>query len=288
MARELFELSSSDLGRPLKDLEMSYRPAELWRPINDAMKERRSMHVPDVKLPSGASVQHLDVHVAPLFDAADEVAGISVTFSDETRRVLLYEELTRSREELETTYEELQASSEELETTSEELQSTNEELETTNEELQSANEELETMNEELQSANEELSAINNRLRERGEEVKLANRFLESVLSSFQQATIVMDRDLRVLLWNEIAQEVWGLRSDEAVGQFFLNLDIGLPVEGLKRPLRAVLTGKSEELAQELDAVNRRGKPFHCRVRIRPLIGEDHKNDGVLVLVEDAR
>jgi two-component system CheB/CheR fusion protein len=261
---------------------MSYRPAELRGPIEDAKRERRTVHLADIKFvsPTGG-VRYLDVHVSPLLDAADAVGGVSIVFDDETGRVALYDELARSREELETAYEELQASNEELETT-------NEELETTNEELQSANEELETMNEELQSTNEELNSINTRLRDRGDEVKRANQFLESVLASLRQATLVIDKDMRVILWNEIAQDLWGLRAEEVLGQFFLNLDIGLPVDQLRRPIRLVLRGEADQQAVELDAVNRRGKPIRCRVVARPILDDERAVEGLLLLLEEVR
>ena len=115
-------------------------------------------------------------------------------------------------------YEELQSTIEELETTNEELQSTNEELETTNEELQSTNEELETMNEELQSVNEELETTNDELRARGGEVDQVNAFLETVLKNIGTGVAVVDADQRVQIWNEQAEDLWGLRSNEAQGR----------------------------------------------------------------------
>src|SRR5262249_49915954 len=162
---------------------------------------------------------------------------------------------------------------EELETTNEELQSTNEELETTNEELQSTNEELETMNEELQSTNEELETINDELRQRTDDLNALNSFLESILTSLQSAEIVVDRDVRIQVWNKQAAELWGLRDDEVEGEHLMNLDIGLPVERLNQPIRLCLTGESdEEIALDFEAVNRRGRSVRCRALITPLRG----------------
>src|SRR5207248_1847328 len=142
---------------------------------------------------------------------------------------------------------------EELETTNEELQSTVEELETTNEELQSTNEELETMNEELQSANEELQTINEELRDRSDELNHVNGFLQSILASLKGAVAVLDRDLAVLVWNDHAEEVWGLRNEEVQGKPFLNLDIGLPMDGLRPVLRETLNGTDGKHPVTLDA-----------------------------------
>ena len=181
-ARVLFSINPKDIGRPLQDLEISYRPAELRSLIEQAYAERRAVTLTSVerRFPDG-EVQYLDVVVAPLFDDGQKPLGAAVSFIDVTRATRLQEELRRSQEEVQTANEELQSSNEELETTNEELQSSNEELETTNEELQSTNEELETMNEELQSTNEELQTVNEELRTRSEELNHLNAFFESVL-----------------------------------------------------------------------------------------------------------
>ena len=194
--------------------------------------------------------------------------------------------MSHSKQELETAYEELQSTNEELETTNEELQSTVEELETTNEELQSTNEELETMNEELQSTNEELQTMNDELRNRSTELNSNNAFLEAVFTSLRSAVVVLDRELRVQVWNTGALDLWGLRPDEALGASFFNLDIGLPVGELHQPIREVLSGGAMHRELALPATNRRGKSVRCRVAIAPLLGVDKAVTGTILLIED--
>jgi two-component system CheB/CheR fusion protein len=204
-ARALFGLTARDLGRPLQDLEVSYRPVELRSLIDRALAERHQVTLRDVERRTGSDVSFFDVQVAPLQTTVGTTVGTSVTFMDVTRYRRLhetledskakletaFEELQSTAEELETTNEELQSTNEELETTNEELQSTNEELETTNEELQSTNEELETMNEELQSTNEELETINDELRQRTLDLNEVNSFLESILVSLEAGVVVL-------------------------------------------------------------------------------------------------
>src|SRR4051812_6919395 len=180
-ARVLFDLTPSDLSRPLQDLQLSYRPIELRSCLDRAYAERQAVVVKDVEWTTGqGGVSYFEIHVIPLVDAGGSLLGASINFLDTTVMKRLSDEHERSTRELETAYEELQSTNEELETTNEELQSTIEELETTGEELQSTNEELETMNEELQSTNDEIETVNKELRERGEEVKRVNAFLESI------------------------------------------------------------------------------------------------------------
>jgi two-component system CheB/CheR fusion protein len=210
---------------------------------------------------------------------------VVLTFTDVTSHRRLQRELEESHQELETAYEELQSTNEELETTNEELQSTVEELETTNEELQSTNEELETMNEELQSTNEELQTMNDELRTRGDELNSSNAFLHSILTSLEGGVAVVDRELRVLAWNEAAEELWGMREQEVRGQHFLNLDIGLPVDGLRTALRKCIAGESGS-GLTLEAVNRRGKPIRCQVTCTPLRGPTDEMQGAILLMQE--
>ena len=174
-AREQFTLSDADIGSPLQDLDVSYRPAELRALIDRARQERREVAQRALPWDQNGKIRFLDVLVVPLYDDDRTLLGTRISFSDVTPLKSLQDELTHSKQELETAYEELQSTNEELETTNEELQSTVEELETTNEELQSTNEELETMNEELQSTNEELQTMNDELRNRSTELKFQQR-----------------------------------------------------------------------------------------------------------------
>jgi two-component system CheB/CheR fusion protein len=219
-------------------------------------------------------------------DSGGRALGVSITFRDVTQEHRLREELARSNQERETAYEELQSANEELETTNEELQTTVEELQTTNEELQSSNEEMETMNEEIQATNEELQTMNAELRRYSEDLDQMNSFLQSILASVRLGVVVVDQDLEVHLWNDRAEDLWGLKADEAVGQSLLNLDIGLPVEALREPVSTFLAGhgKYEELV--LNAVNRRGKSIRCRVTCTLRLGMTGERRGVVLLMDE--
>jgi two-component system CheB/CheR fusion protein len=95
-----------------------------------------------------------------------------------------------------------------------------------------------------------------------------NQFMSGVLGSFHAGVVVVDADLRVLAWNAAAEDLWGVREDEARGQYVLSLDIGLPVAELQPLLeRQVVGDGGPHETVELDAVNRRGRPVRVRVTI---------------------
>lgn len=284
-ARILFNLSIRDLGRPFHELELSYRPVELRSLIERAYTDRRPVQLTNVEryLPD-ATRQYLDLKILPLQDNGNNFLGVSISFTDITRYTQIQEELQHSRQELETTSEELQSTNEELETTNEELQSTNEELETTNEELQSTNEELETMNEELQSTNEELQTINNELSDRTTELNRSNTFLRSILGSLETGVVVIDTNFNILIWNYRVEDLWGLRTDEVLGNSLFGLDIGLPVDKLRIPLREVLSGRSQLQQLVLEATNRRGRTIQCYITCTPFRGSEI--EGVILMMAD--
>jgi two-component system, chemotaxis family, CheB/CheR fusion protein len=286
-ARALFNVVPSDLGRPLQDLELSYRPIELRSHIKEALELRRPVILHDVEGETAARERRwFDVQISPLADAGAQPIGVSVTFTDVSRVQDLQTQLTRSKQDLETAYEELQSTNEELETTNEELQSTVEELETTNEELQSTNEELETMNAELQATNEEMETANDDLRHRGDELRDANALLEAILTGVRSSVIVLDRELRVIAWNRRSEDLWGVRSEEVRGQNFLNLDIGLPADPVRSAIRACLAGDADKAAFVVAATNRRGKPIACRVTGSPLAGANREPRGVILMIDE--
>jgi two-component system CheB/CheR fusion protein len=287
-ARDLFGLVPTDVGRPLQDLELSYRPLELRGHLDRLRDERGVIALENVRwtVQDEEQPRVLDVAITPLL-VDGELRGASVTYEDVTSAERLRVELEQSKRDLEQAYEELQSTVEELETTNEELQSTNEELETTNEELQSTNEELETMNEELQSTNEELATINEELRNRTLELNEVNAFLETILASMGLAVAVLDGRQTVQIWNRHAEDLWGVRAEEAVGQHFLGLDIGLPVDQLRATIRDALRGVDGHGATTLEATNRRGRSIDCTVRTLPLtVGADEVT-GVILLMEQA-
>src|SRR6266540_2308798 len=278
-ARALFNLSSDDNGRLFQDLEVSYRPVELRSRIQRSYVERRASPLFEVEWTGGSGeTLFLEVEIVPLLHPHDQtLLGASVSFSDVTRSHRFQEELEHANRGLEEAYEELQSS--------------NEELETTNEELQSTNEELETMNEEMQSTNEELQTINDELSRRSAELNEVNAFLESIWASLGGAVTVLDDDMRILVWNQRAEDLWGIRQDEVQGKHFFNLDIGLPLDQILPAVRAVLSGAGEPSPRGLSlaATNRRGRHITCQVTCSPLVGTDEHVRGAIVMMEqDAR
>ena len=260
VARATFGIMASDLGKPLQDLEISFRPIELRSLIQQAYGERGPVSITQVKrVKSDGTAQYFDVQVTPLREQEKQPAGAAISFVDVTR-------------------------AHELQTA---LHRTNQDLETANEELQSTNEELETMNEELQATNEELETTNDELQLRTDGLNHANAFMHAVLSSLKMGVAIVNSGLEIIAWNETAEHMWGIRAKEAQGQSVLDLGIGLPLDKVGSQIRSCLNGKKDGEETILQAVNRRGKSIKCRVACKAFVGPDEKR-GVTVIMEEVR
>ncbi|HWC81744.1 MAG TPA: CheR family methyltransferase [Pseudonocardiaceae bacterium] len=256
-AQHLFGLTERDIGRPLRDLELSYRPVELRGYIDQARSERRSLRIKDIEWQRGpGEVLALEVHVSPLL-SDETLVGVSLVFHDVTTNRRLLAELNRANRQRESAYEE--------------LQSTNEELETTNEELQSTNDELQT--------------INTELRERSSELDEVNEFFGSIMSSWHAGVAVVDQSMRIVVWNTGAEGLWGLRPEEAEGEHLLNLDIGLPVAELRPIVRPALGDPEYWTEVTMTGVNRRGRTISVRVVCSSLRDRSNTPSGAILIME---
>jgi two-component system CheB/CheR fusion protein len=106
--------------------------------------------------------------------------------------------------------------------------------------------------------NEQLHSINEELRERSADLSRANSLFESILAGMHSGVVVLDRAMRVVAWNYRSEDLWGLGSDDVMGQNFLSLDIGLPVDRMRAPIEACIAGDAPLSEVVLDATKRRG------------------------------
>lgn len=286
-AGAMLGLSERDVGRSFSDLDIAYAISDLGLRMASALDAKETVALREVRSERrGGTPMYVDVQMVPLLDGRDNVLGLSLTITDVTRLYDLKLEIETANSQLETAYEELQSTNEELETTNEELQSTVEELETTNEELQSTNEELETMNAELQSTNDELQLTNEQVRDRSFAVARLNDFMQSIVNSLDAAVIVVNRELRVQVWSRKAEQLWGLREQEATGEELLSLDSGLPVDALRPWLRQVFAGAEPSLRDlPLSALDRRGRSLALRVTISGMTPDSRGPSGAVLLIE---
>ncbi|MBF8299931.1 MAG: signal transduction histidine kinase, partial [Acidobacteria bacterium] len=198
-----------------------------------------------------------------------------------TRPPAAHREDARLAEELSATREHLQSVIEQQEAANEELQSANEEVQSANEELQSVNEELETSKEEIQSSNEELATVNDELNNRNLELNRLNNDLVNLIGSVQVAIVIVGPDLRIRRFTPAAEKLFNLLPADLgrpLADIRLNLD-GLP------DLEPLLTEVIDTVSvKACDVRDRHGHWYS--LRLRPYRTLDNKIDGVVVMLVD--
>lgn len=283
MAREglLMDLRNA-IGRAKKDA-VSVRKHNVEMKDSDSPRGARSIHsirfeVVPITVGNLKEMYFMvifqDEHAEPRRGKAGLRRGAAPRQSGaSTTRILKLEQ------ELSATKEYLQSVIETQEATNEELQSANEEILSSNEELQSTNEELETAKEELQSANEELTTVNDELRNRNVEVTQANNDLTNLFASIDVAVIMIDRDLTIRRFTPEAQKFLGLIPAD-IGRPLLNINPTIEIPDFQT---MVLTVMSTFHPVEKEIHSRDGARY--QLRILPYhTSEDHIDGAVITII----
>jgi two-component system CheB/CheR fusion protein len=277
----------------------------LVHPIQQAVRQaRRSaspVSRPAVRITSPGKAHEVDLDIIPVtgFDgihfmvvfreqpraeetekAAPRVVGKKgrstrgrVDSSEERRIRALEDELTTTREYLQSVIQNLEAANEEL-------QSANEEILSANEELQSTNEELDTAKEELQSTNEELNTVNDELRGRNEELSRINSDLQNFLGSVQIAIVVVSRDLSIRSYTPKAEEVLNLIGSD-VGRPLTQIQPNIDCPDLEERIKRVIDTVAVE---ETEVRDDRGRWYTMHIRAYK-DADDRISGAVLALID---
>lgn len=189
-------------------------------------------------------------------------------------------DLLKLRDELSQTKDSLQTIIEEQEATNEELRSANEEIQSTNEELQSTNEELETAKEELQSTNEELTTLNEELQNRNSELGQVNNDLNNLIASFAMPILILGTDFTLRRFTPMAQKLFNLIPAD-VGRRITDINPNLRLPQLDKIAAEVIESLN---VKEINATDEEGKTYS--VRVRPYRTAENTIEGVVVVAVD--
>ncbi len=167
----------------------------------------------------------------------------------------LSDELTVTREHLQSLFEEMATANEEMQGLNEEAQASNEELQATNEELEAANEELQATNEELISLNEELNI---------KTVELSGLYEEyaHLYDALEFPVLVFDNQLQLGRFNAPAARKFDLRSI-AIRQHVSRLKLPAELRVIEQTLANAAAQR--EQAQKMIVLDER----HIRIIVAP-------------------
>lgn len=115
-AKLLFQIAQRDIGLPLRDLEISYHPADLRSCIERVYQERKPILLKNIPTARNISsnLTHYDIQIVPLINQDGNILGATVYFIDVTQNRHLQDELLSAYEELQIINNELHRISSEL------------------------------------------------------------------------------------------------------------------------------------------------------------------------------
>lgn len=286
------ELASGDPSLDLLKMAREGLLHALRGALNEARRTLKPSRRDGVLVRVNGGTQQVNLQVLPVSDSSDP--HFLVLFEPPLRvrpsankppaagkrRPVKNHRIERMREELTTSRDYMQSIIQDLEAANEELQSANEEILSSNEELQSTNEELDTAKEELQSTNEELNTVNDELNARNDELSYLNSDLVNMLASVPAAIVIVTSDLRIRRFTPMAEHVLNLIPTDVsrpIGDIKPNIDAP-DLEELTREVIDTLTIK------ELEARDRSGRRY--LVRIRPYKNQENRIDGAVLTFSD--
>ena len=193
--------------------------------------------------------------------------------SVETQTVRLAQDLSTTREHLESIIETQEAANEEL-------QSANEEAQSANEELQTINEELETSKEEIQAASEELTTVNDELQHRNVEIDQINNDLLNLIASVEIPILMLGGDRSIRRFSPGAGRILNVTSAD-IGRSIHEVKLQIQVPDLERALAEVIDSSSTKEISVQDSDGR-----WCALRIRPYRTVENKVDGAVLMLVD--
>jgi two-component system, chemotaxis family, CheB/CheR fusion protein len=279
--------------------------------INQAKKNNQTARRENVSVDRNGSTRTVNIEVVPLknlrdrcylilFEEADKgggYAGVPLAI-DEATALEKHPRSTKTKKtaggtpayqisrtaelenELSETRDYLQSIQEQHEAANEELQASNEEVQSANEELQSLNEELETSKEELESTNEELTTVNEEMANRNAELNRLNADLTNLQTSTKLPIVLLGRDLAIRRFSAQAERQFNLVATD-VGRPISIARHNLDVADLEAFIGEVITNVRESEREVRDTDGR-----WYSLRVRPYMSLDNKVDGAVVVLLD--
>lgn len=251
-----------------------------------------------IKIPHDNLVRLVNIDIIPFKSAGNEEDFLLILFEDKATAVSSaspvssnveskegttssYEqEISVLQQELTSTKDYLQSIIEEQQASNQDLRAANEEILSSNEELQSTNEELETAKEEIQATNEELNTINDELQRRNIEATQVSNDLQNLLSSINIAILMLGGDLQIRRFTPVAGSIFNL----------IPSDVGRPLSDIKHKLN--IPDLEAQISEVISTLNLKAQEVQDQydhwydLRIRPYRTLDNKIDGAVVVLVD--
>lgn len=125
-----------------------------------------------------------------------------------------------------------------------------------------------------------------RLAEMSENEQLLRRYYERMIASAPVAMEIIDKNCRIIAWNEAAEELTGIPQQEALGADKFRLQPGLLKHNGPEILARVFQAKEVSRIQSFPYERRDGTVRYVDVTFLPFIQEDEEITAIIVFVQD--
>jgi two-component system cell cycle sensor histidine kinase/response regulator CckA len=147
---------------------------------------------------------------------------------------------------------------------------------------------LEQTTAELTKANDQLLQEINERNQLEEELKDTNRFLKNILDSSSSISIVStDLEQNVLFWNKGAENIFGYKAEELVGQ--QKIDILYPngeTKEIVNEIRSMIVKDKKNVSKEVKEITSEGRTLWVNLNLTPRFDEKGNVIGILGIGED--
>ncbi|MBV9997568.1 MAG: PAS domain S-box protein [Verrucomicrobia bacterium] len=124
-------------------------------------------------------------------------------------------------------------------------------------------------------------------RKRAEQaLRESNRFNEQIIQGAQEGIIVLDRELRYLVWNPYMERVSGAKAGDVIGRHALEVFPHLEALGLYAHLERALAGEYLKSPDTLMPLPHRGRPVWIAAEEGPLYSATGVVTGVIVTIHE--
>lgn len=269
---------------------------DLLSAISQAKQQNLTVKREGLQVREGNRVRQITINITPfqvganqecflvLFEETPPISEWPATTHEVTtpskRKIREDQEIAQLKQELTTTREHLQSIIEEQQATNQDLRGVNEEILSSNEELQSTNEELETAKEEIQATNEELNTVNDELRRRTQEATQVSNDLQNLLNSIHIPILMLGANLQIRQFTAAMEGIFNL----------ISTDIGRPLSHITHKLN--IPNLEQQILEVIRTLNLKAQEIQDRdghwyyLQIRPYRTIDNKIDGAVVVLID--
>src|SRR3972149_3032043 len=137
-----------------------------------------------------------------------------------------------------------------------------------------------------QRATLEENLIEQAVREARRDLSAIEFYSQSIIQNISLGVVVIDRRNLIATWNHAVEEMWLIKSENAIGRDFFELGMGQRLSGIRERIDEVIRDKINIRIEELGVIDYKGEKRFLDLDIVPLIDPNGEMRGVIIISND--